>query len=287
MRIFKLPLKSLLLSAVMLGSATLMTSQQADAQSSNDYAPMAKFTKQLTVLDDGRPQVAYDTVREGALGFLGSYQNYLSKRDISTWSENDQLAYWLNVQNLLVVKAIAEDTKSSKIKSEVGTFAERGSLWTKPRITISGQPMSIADVEAKALAISTDPNVIYGLYQGVKGAPALASAPFDGTKVQTQLATLGKNFVNSKDVVSAKSSKIKISSYYEWFQPSLFDNNNDALIAHLNQHASGKLAGRLSAGQNISFGKMSYKVDQYVVPSAQNQRVYSSNGAPAPRGYGS
>lgn len=268
MRLFK----TLMISALMTG--TIATASQAQSNQI-DYSVSNAIVERLTVEAGDRPQVAYDFVRRSALGTLQGYENYLAKQDISALSQADQLAYWLNLQNLVVIKAIAEDTNSSKLDKEVGTATARGRLWTQPRVTVAGRNLSISDIEANALALTNDPNVIYGLYQGVKGAPELSSEAFDGSRIDQQLAALGQDYVNSKKIVSAKKGKLKLSSYYSWYQDSVFQNDQTALIAHIQSHAGSKLSGKINPGQTISFAKLNYRVDNYIVP---NEGVYSSSG---------
>jgi len=266
-------LKTLLMSALMTGSV----SYTAQAQSSQiDYSVSDAIVKRLTVEAGDRPQVAYDFVRRSAMGTLQGYENYLAKQDIGALPQSDQLAYWLNLHNLLVIKAIAEDTQKSKLEKEIGTATARGQLWTQPRVSVAGRNLSIADIEANALALTDNPDVIYGLYQGVKGAPELPSQAFDGSRIDQQLAALGQDYVNSKKIVSAKKGKLKLSSYYSWYQDSVFQNDQAALISHIQSHAGAKLSGKINAGQTVSFGKLNYRVDNYIVP---NEGVYSSSGA--------
>ncbi len=266
-------IKTLLVSTLLTGTVTIT----AQAQSGSiDYSVSNAIVERLTVEAGDRPQIAYDFVRRSGLNTLKSYEKYLAKQDIGALSTDDQLAYWLNLQNLVVIKAIAEDTDKPKLEKEIGTVAARGQLWTQSRVTVSGENLSIADIEAKALALTDDPNVIYGLYQGVKGAPELSSEAFEGARVSQQLAALGQDYVNSKKTVSAKKGKLKLSPYYSWYQDSVFGNDQAALISHVQSHAGPKLSGKINTNLKLSFGKLDYRVDNYIVP---NQGVYSSSGA--------
>ena len=255
-----------------------------------DYSQMTKFMKRDSVNSRGRPSIAYNDLRKDSPEFFGSYGDYLVNIDTSGFSQDDQLAYWLNLQNFLVVKAITEDTKKTNLKSLRGSGDKPGKLWTKERVDIGGNAYSIADIENKIIAEFDNPNVIYGLYQGVKGAPCLSETPYEGASVTARLDELGKQYVNSRGIVTPEKGVASVTPIYDWYKADLFEDNEKTLLAHLKTNAATHLRGRLNTVREIKYTKLNYDIDNFV-PQAnakKKKRKKSSGGSrPAPSSSGS
>jgi len=221
-----------------------------------DYSMMNLFMGKLSANERGRPSIAYELVRENALPVLDEYEEVLTAIDINGMSDDERLAYWLNVQNFLVVKAVATDTKKSNLKSLRGTAKKPGKLWTKDRITLGGESYSIADVEAKITSDFKDPNVIYGMYQGVKGGPCLSETAYEGATVRARLAELGGRYVNSRGIVSPSKGVVTVTPVYEWNKTALFNGDDKEILKHVKTHANTALRGRLNTGREIKFTKL-------------------------------
>lgn len=252
-----------------------------------DYSPMELFMKKFAVVERGRPNIAYKAVRKHGEPFLASYTQYLSDQNVSALSSDGQLAYWLNVQNLLVVTAISE-AKKTNLKKFRGTGGAPGKLWTKQRITIEGQNLSIADIEHKIVTgWSANPNVLYGIYQGVKGAPCLSKVSYTAENVHGELEKAAQIYVNASGIVKVKSQTAYITPVYDWYQDTLFGQDDKAVIAHIRGHATPNLASKLSRAHQLDVVKLNYKADAYSTKSAPRRQPVNVTTARGTGGYGS
>ncbi len=247
-----------------------------------DYSMMNKFMTKLSVNERGRPALAYKVIRDKAMPVLDEYEAELISVDVESLNDDDRLAYWLNLQNLLVIKAVATDTKKTNLKSLRGTGKKPGKLWTKDRITLNGQSYSIADIEAKIISDFKDPNVIYGLYQGVKGGPCLSETAYEGPSVSSRLAELGMRYVNSRGIVSPSKGIVTVTPIYDWHKTALFGGDDKAILKHLKGHANTALRGRLNTGREIKFTKLNYVTDNYIVPKDVRASAPRRQAPPAP-----
>ena len=258
-----------------------------------DYKQMKTFMERVSVNQRGRPAIKYKQVRELNLSFFQTYEDYLVNMDSDSLSADDRLAYWLNLQNFLVVTAVTFDTKKTNLKSLRGTGTKPGKLWTKDRVTIGDEIYSIADIEAKIVSENKNPNVIYGLYQGVKGGPCLSSTPYEGATVNARLAELGEQYVNSRGIVEPNKSVVTLTPIYEWHKTALFADNDKEVFTHVKNHSSTHLRGRLNRATEVKYTKLNYTTDDFV-PEKLSQRKRSSPSRPVPTqrppsggGYGS
>lgn len=265
---------------------TAVTKATIVAVTTPDYAPMQNFMDQASLNERGRPAIKFKQLRDSEPRFFQSYEEYLVNVDYSSLSDDDRLAYWLNLQNFMVVKAVTFDTKKTSLKSLRGTAAKPGKLWTKDRVSIGGDDYSIADVEAKIVSEFNNPNVIYGLYQGVKGGPCLSSTPYTGETVNARLAELGMQYVNSRGIVEPNKSVATLTPIYDWHKTTLFNGSDKEILAHVKSHASTNLRGRLNRATEVKYTKLNYVTDNHVPQKdAGRPRGNSSRQrqAPAPR----
>lgn len=238
----------------------------ATSQAQVDYRPIGQFTDAFCTVERSRVQCAYDAMGQQGERFLNRYESYLSNVPVSRLSKDDQLAYWLNTRNMLVVHAIAESKSRRSLKDGRGTFAAPGEMWTKKRISVEGVELSIQDIESDILLANfDDANLIYGMYQGTKGGPAMQKTGFTGDSVHADLAALGKSFVNSRNGVRVKKGKADINAIYDWYGPALFDGDDAKFKAHLASHATGKRASGLSGVAEFKTAKFSYSTDNFII----------------------
>ncbi len=245
-----------------------------------DYTIMNRLMERLSVNEKGRPAIAYKLLREKGLPVVSEYESMLTAVDTASLDADARLAHWLNLQNILVVKAIASDTKKTNLKSFRGSGEKPGKLWTKKRVDIDGQSYSIADVENKILSEFDDPNVLYGLYQGVKGAPCISDTAYQAESVHERLAELGMRYVNSRGIVSPNKGVVTLTPIYDWYKESLFKNDDKAIMKHVKSHANTALRGRLNTGRDIKYTKLNYTADNYVVPKGTKLATPQRRQAP-------
>jgi len=298
------------LSALVLTTAVLSFSAPAFAQTtfSNtapvqtasavtspiDYSTYDTIIKKVAVNEGGRPRLAYDFIRKQNNDFVGQYVSQLARQDVGTLPKNDQLAYWLNVQNIVTIDAILKDGKRKKsLKKLRGTAEAPGPLWTKPRVTIAGQNMSLQDIETKLLTEFDNPNIIYGIYQGVRGGPSLTPTAYRGASVDEMLEKNAKRYVNSKAIVSVRNNVVEVTPVFFWYQDNTFQGEDGALLEHLKAYAHPNLKSELYRGKSSKTSSLNYRLDNYNIEKAArqqagNSRSYSggSQGV-TQRGYGS
>jgi len=246
-----------------------------------DYSTFDGLMDKISVKQNGRPRIAYEHVREHAMELLEAYLAHLAVQNVADLAKDDALAYWLNVQNILVVKAITDEGKKKKdLKKLRGTGDKPGKLWTVPRITISGQKMSIYDVEQKILTEFDNPNVIYGLYQGVRGAPCLNDTAYRGSNVQALLERNAKRYINSIGIVRVNNDIVEVTPVFLWHKDILFGQDDKVLIDHLKANAEPTLKSHLYRGRTFASAGLNYRVDNYAAKTTKSRGTEVRQKAP-------
>ena len=260
----------------------------ASAEVSNyavDYRPIQQFTKAFALEQRGRMKVSYAAVEQQGGAFMKTYMKYLSEVPVSTMTRDDQLAYWLNTRNMLVIDAMTDSKSRRRMSAQRGTPDNPGDLWTEKRITVQGVELSIHDIEKNIILanFSDNPNVIFGMYQGTNGGPSFNADGFKGANLSAQLEDAGREFVNSRNGIKVSRSKAQLPAIVGWYQADVFGGDAEAAKTHLASLAKAGTAAKLAKTSEVSSRKFSYSSDELVV----RQQSSASGGGNGGGGGGS
>jgi len=253
-----------------------------------DTVPYGEIITALSVTERGRTLIAYDVANARALPFFQQYVNYLAAIDVEALNRDEQLAYWLNTRNILLIQALAEEGRVRRFKSKRGTPDAPGDFWTETRIEVSGTPLSLHDIEHKILFANwDDPNIIFGLYQGNRGGPALPRQAFTGESVKSQLAEAGRRFTALPSNFRVRNNSVRISTYFDWYLQSAFNGDETALRQHLANFADQDQRSVVTAASELKRRKLSTDFEQYKVRQATSGAGSGASGVRSSGGFGS
>lgn len=250
-----------------------------------DTASYSELISALSVSERGRTLIAYDVANARALPFFKQYVDYLSGIQVETLNRDEQLAYWLNTRNILLVQGLAEQKRHSGFKKKRGTPADPGAFWTADRITVAGVSLSLQDIEQNILFAGWDnPNIVFGLYQGVEGGPALPRRAFTGANVHAELAEAGRRFTTLPSNFRVRGNKVRISTYFDWYLDLAYDGDEAALRQHLAGFAKDDQTSLVSVDGALTRKKLSTSFEQYRTRQAGTGSGASTSGARSTRG---
>jgi Protein of unknown function, DUF547 len=175
---------------------------------------------------------------------LHSIESVPGEKALANFRPDERLAFWLNLRNLTVLDAIAEEYPIGRLRD----FWQ--DLRQEKRLTVAGVAMSIADIEAHVKSTWRSPFVIYGFYNGTIGGPNLRNRAFTGDNVWDYLRRNGREFVSSLRGVQYYDETIKVSTLYE-IHSDLFPNFEVDLRDHLMDAANPIMGERIWAGERI------------------------------------
>lgn len=146
--------------------------------------------------------------------------------------QDDQLAFWLNLHNVLVIDHIAHMYPKSLLD---GLYEGKDAWVNLPLYVVGDQTLSLADIKfAKILPLAAGrPEVIYGLYEGYVSGPSIQSEPFTGRNLKAMLKVSAIEFVNSsRGTYPEYGNSVRASGFYQRHQ-AFIPNFPYALKAHL------------------------------------------------------
>nr|WP_070960033.1 DUF547 domain-containing protein [Hyphomonas sp. Mor2] len=253
-----------------------------------ETAPYEEIIGALSVPENGRTLIAYDVAKAQALPFFSRYVDYLANVPVEALNRDEQLAYWLNTRNTLLIQALAEEGRVRGFKRKRGTPQDPGAFWTATRITVAGSPLSLQEIEENILFAGwDDPNIVFGLYQGLKGGPALPRKPFTGANVHAELAEAGRLFTSESRNFRVRGDKVRISSYFDWYLPLAYGGDERALRTHLATFARAEQQDLVRDSGALDRRNLSTDFEQYRTRQAGPGLSSGSGGTRPAGGYGS
>ncbi|GLQ19343.1 DUF547 domain-containing protein [Algimonas porphyrae] len=146
--------------------------------------------------------------------------------NVSALPRDEQLSYWLNLHNALVIQGIAQNyptTNPSRIKGADGL-----SFHETKRVTIAGVPLSLRNIRQDVVYANWDnPLVIYGFFHGDLGSPSIQRKAFTAETVWDTLQYSGKEFAGSLRGIEIYGDKPRVSRHYEDAAPYFFAGDFD------------------------------------------------------------
>lgn len=149
-----------------------------------------------------------------------------------SWSRNAVLTYWINAYNAYTVKLILNNYPVISIK-------KIDSPWDKEFFSLGNKKYSLGEIEHKILRKMNEPRIHFAINCASFSCPNLANEAYTEAKLENQLESAAKAFVNDKTKNTIAADKIEISSIFDWFSSDF--KTNGTLIDFLNKYSVIKI----------------------------------------------
>jgi Protein of unknown function, DUF547 len=219
-----------------------------------DHAAWGAFlARYVRIGGDGVHRVAYSRVTPADRAALDDYIAGLARLPISSYDRPEQLAYWINLYNALVMRVVLDHYPISSIRDVAPASAKSSAgPWDQKLVEIEGQPVSLGDIQNRVLRpIWRDPRVLYALSCGAVGCPNLQPEPYQAEHLEHQLSKAAMAYVNDPRSIRIEDDRLGVSSLYRWYAAD-FGGSDTAIINHLMAYAEPKLAMQLERFEKIS-----------------------------------
>jgi hypothetical protein len=188
-------------------------------------------------------------VRDGVVDYAGfkadeakldQYLSTLERVDPESLGRNEQFAFYINAYNAWTIKLILTGYPGVKSIKELGSIFQ--SPWKKNIVTINGKKLSLDDIEHNILRPRfKDPRVHFAINCAAKSCPPLASEPFLGATLDSQLDKVTSDFVNAAGSYRLEADTLWVSSIFKWFSGDF----NDDPAGFCRTYAKGELKKQL------------------------------------------
>ncbi|MBW6481641.1 MAG: DUF547 domain-containing protein [Vicingaceae bacterium] len=167
---------------------------------------------------------------------LKNYIDYLGENPVkSTWSKNEELAYWFNLYNASTIYLIASNYPTSSI-----TKLEKGKPWDKKFIKSGDKTYSLNDIENVIVRPKFNEPLVHVAFNcAAVSCPTLLNEAFVAEKLTAQLTKQAKNWVNDVSKNELTPDKIKVSQIFDWYKAD-FDKVG-GVIGFINKYSTTKI----------------------------------------------
>ncbi|KIE20277.1 hypothetical protein SE23_10930 [Vibrio sinaloensis] len=209
------------------------------------HAKWQTFLDKYLIKEGQYTLVKYGSVSVQDKQKLNQYIAALAAIDPREYSLNEQYAYWVNLYNAITVELILNDYPVKSITKLGGLFSF--GPWGDEVVTVAGKDLTLNDIEHRILRpIWNDPRTHYAVNCASLGCPNLQTQAFTADNTEQLLEKAAMEFINSDKGVLYTSSRVQLSSIYDWFADDF--GNEQELIQHLAKYRPEltKLSGKFS-----------------------------------------
>jgi len=173
---------------------------------------------------------------------LSDYLARLQSLDPRTYPKNEQLAYWVNLYNALVINLVLSHYPIDSIKN-IGNGLT--GPWNIELATIAGRQVTLNQIEHGILRpLWQDNRIHYVINCASIGCPDLPLQSFSSVNINKQLNDAAIRFINQHKAVHLANNTLTLSSIYNWFAVD-FGSSNENIIKHIKAYALPELKSEL------------------------------------------
>ncbi len=176
---------------------------------------------------------------------FNSYLDLLSRNhpNEKNWSKEQRLAYWINAYNAYTIKLICNYYPVKSIKDIKSGIPFVSDTWTIKFIKIEGKTYNLNDIEHGIIRPKfNDPRIHFAVNCASKGCPPLLNEAYTAEKLNAQLDSQAKAFINDGNRNKIKSAnKADLSKIFTWFSGD-FKKADKSVVAFINRYANTKLS---------------------------------------------
>jgi len=243
-----------MLSSVLLGAAAPVNG--AAAPFDHEHALYAGVLSRH--VRDGRVDYAALRADRAALDAYVAAVGEADARAISAGSRDEQLSFWINAYNALVLRTVIDHYPIER-GSLVGLAFPANSIWQIPgafkerRFLAAGRRVSLDEIEHRIIRPTfREPLVHMALVCAALSCPPLRSEPYRARTLSAQLQDQARRFVGDPlrgMQLAASSGEVRASTIFKWFgedfAPLGAGEGRTGVLEFLAAHAADPAQSRL------------------------------------------
>jgi len=162
--------------------------------------------------DDGR--VAYRRLQADDLPVLSKYLASLGEARLEGFPEKEQLAFWINAYNAMIVAGILDGYSAENALKRYRFFKSYDQV-------IEGEERTPDDIEHGIIRPRFhDPRTHFALVCASSSCPKLRQEAYVGSRLDAQLDDQARRFLNdpSRNRIDPTSGTLELSQIFKWFK---------------------------------------------------------------------
>ncbi|MFQ5771953.1 MAG: DUF547 domain-containing protein [bacterium] len=158
-----------------------------------------------------------------------NYQQYLAwlaKADVdSMQSKEDEMAFWINAYNALVIKGVVDSYPLEKVPDVIGFF-------TKNKHAVAGGHYTLDQIEKEILFKKfKQPKLHFVLVCAAKSCPNLPAEAYTDATVLNKIEEITRSFLNNpqKNRLDQKKKIFYLSQIFNWYRTDFITDEQSLL----------------------------------------------------------
>src|SRR6266571_9108018 len=151
---------------------------------------------------------------------LDGYVNLLATTSVATLSRDEQLAFWLNAYNALVLRTVVDHYPIQGRSADYPPKSIRQIPGAFERLThrVAGRTLTLDQIEQTVLPSFHDPRVYLALGRGSVGGGRLRSEAFSPERLEAQLTEVANECAGRSECVQIdrQNNRVVVSAIFSW-----------------------------------------------------------------------
>jgi hypothetical protein len=151
---------------------------------------------------------------------LDGFVSQLANASVDNLPRDEQIAFWLNAYNALVLRTVADHYPIQGRSKEYPAKSIRQISGAFERLThrVAGRTVTLDQIEQTILAGFHDPRVFFALGRGAAGSGRLRSEAFTSARLEEQLADVAAECVTRAQCIAIdrENGVVAVSSIFSW-----------------------------------------------------------------------
>lgn len=144
---------------------------------------------------------------------LATLVQHVGANDVSSYSRDQQLAFYINAYNILTINSVLELWPVESVMQEEGFFDARTHR-------VAGADMTLNALENDVIRDQErfgEPRIHFAVNCASVGCPPLQREAFTGPNLETLLASASQAFVRASTRLETGRNRIQATKLFEWF----------------------------------------------------------------------
>jgi len=238
----------------------LLTNVSFGQQLSNQF-----FTEANSFFNQHVQSGAVDYSSAKKSGALKSLIATVGSTDLSSASDTEKKAFYINAYNLLVINAAAQSYPLNSVNEIPGFFDRK-------KHTVAGQSATLNKLEKDLLIkVTGDERLHFVLVCGAVDCPPIVNFAYTPSKLDQQMETQTRIALNNPNFIKVGTEKTELSKIFQWYVGD-FGGNQKSVLAFINKYRNEKLG----TSTKVGYYEYNWKLNDR---SAGHSSVSGSGGA--------
>jgi hypothetical protein len=151
---------------------------------------------------------------------LDGYVSQLATASVEKAPRDEQIAFWLNAYDALVLRTVIDHYPIQGRSSEYPARSIRQIPGAFERLThrVAGRTLTLDQIEQSILSGFHDPRLFFAIGRGAVGSGRLRSEAFTAARLEEQLAEVAAECVSRAQCISIdrENGKVGLSAIFSW-----------------------------------------------------------------------